>query len=150
MKRVLLLALVSVAVWAAGAAHAQETPADRLEAALAAVPGIELVEVTLSGTRLAAVWYITQETDETAYRAEMLEVLRAVSAALRDGAVRVNAVALYTGASAADLIERVEARASDLRAFAAGRLTRSELLARLEITELGHSLPGGRSPGRPV
>lgn len=158
MKRVwlmwvLLAALVSMTLWTADAAQSQETPADRLETALAAVPGVEVVNVTLAGTRVAAVWYITQETDETAYRAEMLEVLRAVGVALQNGAVQVSTVALYTSADSAntnDLIERVEAQAGELRAFAVGRLTRSELLARLEITELGHSLPGRRPPGRTV
>lgn len=137
------------AVWLASAALAQDTAAARLEAALADVPGVELVDVTLAGTRLAAVWYITRETDEFGYRAEVLEVFRAVGAALLAGAARVNTVALYSGVTATDLIERIAAQADDLRAFAAGDLTRSELLARLEITELGHSLPG-HSPGSPV
>lgn len=155
MKRVLLLAALGAAVWLAGAAQAQQTAAARLEAALARVAGVEVLSVTLAdaratgGERVARVRYVTREIDEFGYRAEALEMFRAAGLALLAGEIDVDVVALYSGVTAADWIERSAARADDLRPFAAGDLTRSDLLARLDTSGLGHSLPG-HPPGGPV
>jgi hypothetical protein len=126
---------VLLALWPA---QAQPTALeDDIRAVVAAVPGVwEVVGVTITDTGDVLIEYLTAETDEIGYRAEVLEVYRAVGQAL--GETDLIHVVLIPGVTPEDLVERITLDTVHLLAYAEGEITRSELLDIMVAEPLNH------------
>jgi hypothetical protein len=146
--KTLLTGLVLLIVIPAMIAQAPSADAlDHVRAAVEAVPGIQLDYLEAeSDTLLAA--YITREYDEIGYRAEILDVYRALGAALADTDLPVARLTLITRITTGDDLEQISSDASRVLALAAAEITRSQFLEALEITPLEHTRPGRRPGGR--
>lgn len=102
-------------------------------------------------TAVLSVVYLTREVDPFGYRAETLDVFRAVAATLADdeNAPPVDLVTLLPSVEIGDdtsEIELVIAQADDVTALAAGEITRTAFLDALEINAGEHQLQPTESP----
>jgi hypothetical protein len=136
----LLLLVVPFAVY-----NAQTTPspdADTAAAELGGIPWLALDRAEIGendeGDPVFMVYYISNEFDMVAYRAEMLEVFRQV------GTLSVALPATVTLIPVADMgfgLEGIEAATIDtatLQDFAKGDMTRTAFLEQLDIEPLEH------------
>jgi hypothetical protein len=102
-------------------------------------------------TDVLSVVYLTREVDPFGYRAETLDVFRAVAAtiAAAEDAPPVDLVTLLPSVEIdgdASEIELVIAQADDVTALAAGEITRTTFLSALEISAGEHQLQPTESP----
>lgn len=140
MTRVILWVVLVLST--AGWLQAPDVPVD-VQAALETVTGIKIVSVEADDERLRIV-YITREIDEVGYRAEILDVYRAVGQALPEDETRP--LRLITMIGTDEGLEQVDASSEDVRALLSGEMTRSAFLETLIVIPLEHTSPGS-GPG---
>jgi hypothetical protein len=115
----------------------------RLIEAVMAVPGIqEPVLVTLADDAVEIV-YMTLEVGDLGYRAEVLEVFRAVGMVLagEDEFPPAQTVVLLPSIDLGEEVETLLAEIDELLAFARAEITRTAFYAGLEIEPGVHQLP---------
>jgi hypothetical protein len=124
--------------------HGNEPAVQSINEAVDAVPGIRgvsMIDVALvdhedAVTNITSlqIVYLTAETGESGYRAETVEVFRAVGVSLRTGALEVDRVILMPAVTPDAVIEMITASIEDINALLEGDLTRTDFLDTLEIT----------------
>ena len=151
----LLLAITPLAALLPTLAQTTDADTETIRAALADVPGlVEVAGVTISDEEgdqpVLLVKYITAETLEIGYYAEIIDAFRAIGETLPDTAIDVESVVIYTGVTVDDVLERLEVSADVLADFVDGELTRSDFWGEVDTVGLEHQLPDHADPGDEV
>ncbi|GAB4527071.1 MAG: hypothetical protein OHK0046_44530 [Anaerolineae bacterium] len=124
---------------------------DQVIEAIDAVPGVrgvgEVSFIEAEDTLTLTAVYLTRETGEIGYRAELLDVFRAVGEIMEETDVDIDQIALIPSVLEDSAIETAVTTVFNVRLLMSGRLSRTTFLAELEILPGEHQFQEQESGG---
>jgi hypothetical protein len=139
MLLVVLLLLLPVLVESELSRRPSRPIIDRIASAVSDVPGVrgvgdvQIIDLDEHDLPVLRLVYLTAERDEIGYRAEIVEVFRAVGEIVMGTDLELAQVRLVPSVQLDEPIEVISVPAQKLRALEADDITRTEFLAELDI-----------------
>lgn len=147
LRQAVILILLLILPGNLGLTQIAPTPAvDVVSTALQTVVGEhQVLDVSLDEEGTLSVRYATREINEIGYRAEVIDLYRAIGLAVMAHDLAIDWVTLVPSIGGGAAIEQITTRAEHTTALAAGTILRSSFLRALEVVEMEH---GDTPPGQ--